>query len=166
MLRFCFFQACPRPISSRNGGGCSRSRRYLECALPLRCPRPGLGHRERLRAGRGARRTPSGPAASSIGDDVAADVGRGAAVASIAPAHIARVGCCCMYSSRKFRSSLLSHPHSAYRGMARAHSTSTNILNTRTSKGRPKCIRDGVQGFLAARDHGYHVHTPSVGAHH
>jgi hypothetical protein len=95
----CFASASSRPVhdqSAQDGGGCSRSRRYLECALRLRCPRPGLGHRKRLRAGRGARRTPSGSAASSIGDDVAADVGGGAAVASIAPAHIARVGCCCM----------------------------------------------------------------------
>jgi hypothetical protein len=50
----------------------------------LRCSRPGPGHREELWAGREVRRKPSGPAASSIVDDVAAEVGGGAAVASIA----------------------------------------------------------------------------------
>lgn len=62
---------------------------YLDWVVVLRRPRPALGHRAGALAGRVAHSKPSGPAASSIWDCMAAKVGEGAAVASIAPAHVA-----------------------------------------------------------------------------
>lgn len=88
-----------------------------------------MGHREELQAGREAHRKPSGPAASSIGDDVAAEVGGGAAVASIAPAHIARVDRDAAILYKSYGTSLM------LSGLALHSSTSTNNWYSRGPDG-------------------------------